>query len=123
MGGGGRTRGRGEGEGSRKKEEVEWVEEEVEEEERDEEGHEEGDSTRRSAWKSCVVVACVCKRGVCAVLAYCCMRACVYVVYDPHAYTTPRVRGAPCRGDSHEKQCAQPRVAACYSKLVNHPAE
>ena len=115
--------GVGEGEGSREEDEVEWVEEEVEEEERDEEGHEEGDGTRRSAWKSCVVVACVCKRGVCAVLAYCCMRACVYVAYDPCAYTAPRVRGAPCRGDFHEKQCAQPRVAACYSKLVNHPAE
>ena len=105
---------------------MEWVEE-VEEEERDEEarraGHEEGDGTHRSAWKSCVVVACVCKRGVCAVLAYCCTRACVYVAYDLRTYTASRVRGAPCRCDSHEKQRAQPRVAACYSKLVNHPAE
>ena len=116
--------GGGEGEGSREEEEeVEWVEEEEREEEREEEGHEEGDGTRRSAWKSCVVVACVCKRGVCAVLAYCCTRACVYVAYDTRTYTTSRVRGAPCRGDSHEKQRAQPRVAACYSKLVNHPAE
>ena len=71
------------------------MEEEVEEEERDEEGHEEVDGTRRSAWKSCVVVACVCKRGVCAVLAYCYTRACVYHTAHTHACTVTRVYDTP----------------------------
>ena len=65
----------------------------------------------------CVQAWCVCCAGLLLCGSVCIRRD------DPRAYTAPRVRGAPCRGDSHEKQCAQPRVAACYSKLVNHPAE
>ena len=82
------------------------MEEEVEEEERDEEGHEEVDGTRRSAWKSCVVVACVCKRGVCAVLAYCCVGACVYVAtirarIRHRAYAAHRVGATLMRSNVH----------------------
>ena len=116
VGGGGRTRGRRRG----REEEVEWVEEEeVEEEERDEEGHEEGDGTRRSAWKSCVVVACVYKRGVCAVLAYCCTGANSKGRWDPRCF-----QGETGTRSNLQGECNCERIPDIYltSEVICRPA-